>query len=60
MDFFEHQDAAQRKTSILIFYYCLAVVAIIVAVYMAVSFVFGGGWDEERFVMVSLITIVIV
>ena len=60
MDFFEHQDAAQRKTSILIFYYCLAVVAIIVAVYMAVSFVFGGGWDAERFVMVSLITIVIV
>lgn len=33
MDFFEHQEQARRKTGILIFYFILAVVGIILAVY---------------------------
>lgn len=35
MDFFEHQDAAKRYTSILIFYYFLSVAATITGVYFA-------------------------
>ena len=60
MDFFEHQDIAQRKTSLLISYYCLAVFGIIVAVYIAVSLVFGNGWDLGNFALTSLVTIVVV
>jgi len=60
MDFFEHQDAAQRKTSLLIFYYCLAVAGIIIAVYLAVAFVFGGGWNPGLFAQVSFITLAVV
>ncbi|MDF1823305.1 MAG: M48 family metalloprotease [Verrucomicrobiales bacterium] len=33
MDFFEHQEQARRKTGVLIFYFILAVVGIILAVY---------------------------
>ena len=50
------QDAARRKTGILIFYYVLAVVAIIVAVYFTVALVFGGrgGWDPGLFTSVAI------
>src|SRR6056297_2305293 len=34
MDFFEHQEQARRKTGVLIFYFILAVVGIIAAVYL--------------------------
>jgi len=37
MDFFEHQDKARRKTSVLVFLFLAAVVLIILAVYIAVS-----------------------
>ncbi len=34
MDFFEHQDVARRKTSLLIFYFVVAVILMIVALYL--------------------------
>lgn len=40
MDFFEQQDRARRKTKWLIFYFAMAVVCIIVAVYFACLLVF--------------------
>lgn len=42
MDFFEHQARARRQTSVLVFYYILAVILIIAAVYAAFSLVFVG------------------
>jgi hypothetical protein len=40
MDFFARQDAARRQTSMLLFYFGLAVFLIIVAIYLAISFLF--------------------
>ena len=40
MDFFASQDAARKKTSLLLFYFALAVFIIIVAIYLAISFFF--------------------
>jgi len=45
MDFFEQQEVARRKTSLLVFYYVMAVALIVVAVYLAVSFAFSLGGD---------------
>jgi len=42
MDFFAHQDAARRKTGLLILYYALAVVLIVVAIYLAYTAAFVG------------------
>ncbi|MBL7076489.1 MAG: M48 family metalloprotease [Kiritimatiellae bacterium] len=42
MDFFESQDVARRKTSLLVAYYVLAVALIIVGVYFAFAFTFLG------------------
>jgi len=42
IDFFKSQEIAKRKTSILIGYYCLAVVMIIAAVYVTAMVVFQG------------------
>lgn len=42
MDFFEHQDVARRKTSLLVFYFAIAVGLIIVGVYVAVAAIFLG------------------
>ena len=42
MDFFEHQDVARKKTSLLIFYYILAVILIAGAVYLAFAATFIG------------------
>ena len=49
MDFFEHQDAARRRTGRLIVYFILAMVAIVVAIYFVVllAMVFVGG-DSDR------------
>ncbi len=41
MDFFEHQDAARRKTRYLIFLFILATVCIVVAVDIAAGIIFG-------------------
>ncbi|MEW4569602.1 M48 family metallopeptidase [Tautonia sp. JC769] len=49
MDFFEHQETARRKTGLLVFYFLLAVVAIIGAIYLVLAFVFlGMGEDGGR------------
>ncbi len=37
MDFFQHQDAARRRTAGLVFLFVLAVVAIVLAVYVVVA-----------------------
>ncbi|NQU38459.1 MAG: M48 family metalloprotease [Lentisphaerae bacterium] len=42
MDFFESQDQARRKTSLLVAYYALAVVLIIIGVYLAFAMAFLG------------------
>ncbi len=42
MDFFEHQEAARKKTKLLIFYFVLAVVLIVVALNLIAYFVMFG------------------
>lgn len=42
MNFFEHQDKARRNTKLLIFYFVLAVLCIIAAVYLVSLLVFAG------------------
>jgi Zn-dependent protease with chaperone function len=75
MDFFKSQDTARRKTSILVGYYCVAVVLIILAVYLAVAAVFQGAmiaddkvktfsvkalWNPDLFLWITGITVLIV
>ena len=42
MDFFERQDKARRNTKLLVFYFTVAVLLLIVAVYVAVALIFTG------------------
>jgi hypothetical protein len=42
VDFFERQDKARRHTAFLVFYFIVAVVLMIGAVYLAVALIFGG------------------
>ncbi|MFC1497973.1 M48 family metallopeptidase [Verrucomicrobiota bacterium] len=42
MDFFQSQDAAKRQTSVLVFYYILAVILIMLGVYFAFAGIFIG------------------
>ena len=42
MDFFERQDKARRNTKLLVFYFAVAVLLLIVAVYLAVALIFTG------------------
>lgn len=42
MNFFEHQDVARRKSSILVVYFCVAVILIIAAVYLTFILIFVG------------------
>jgi Zn-dependent protease with chaperone function len=42
VDFFERQDRARRHTAFLVFYFIVAVVLLIGAVYLAVLLIFGG------------------
>ncbi|MBW2485014.1 MAG: M48 family metalloprotease, partial [Deltaproteobacteria bacterium] len=71
MDFFASQDVARRKTNLLLLYFTLAVFLIIVAIYLAVTFVFlyqsGTGelglnwlWNPELFGAVAGATLIIV
>lgn len=72
MDFFEHQEQAQRRTKQLILLFALALMLVVLAVYMAVScgwFVatffepqhwhWHGFWNQERFIWVSSCTLAI-
>jgi Zn-dependent protease with chaperone function len=72
MDFFEQQEKARRKTSLLVAYFLVAVVLIILAVYLAVVGVLFYGqsrnhdgpgatlWYPEVFAAVALGTLVII
>jgi len=72
MDFFASQDVARRKTSLLLLYFSLAVFFIIVAIYLAITFLFiyqqgGPGqfdsnrfWNPDLFVGVVIGTFIIV
>jgi Zn-dependent protease with chaperone function len=42
MDFFQQQDKARKKTKLLVFYFAIAVAALIVAVYFASLVIFSG------------------
>ncbi len=46
MDFFERQDAARKKTKVLVVYFVLAVIAIIIAVYALLAL--AGGYVEAQ------------
>ncbi|HTD68003.1 MAG TPA: M48 family metallopeptidase [Candidatus Limnocylindria bacterium] len=51
MDFFTHQEAARKRTKLLLFYYALAVTLLVLATYAAAMAVFGfarGKQDSRR------------
>ncbi len=72
MDFFASQDDARRKTGRLLLYFGLAVILIIVAIYVAITFVFiyqqsrtgpfepGRLWNPDLFVAVVCATLLVV
>lgn len=45
MDFFAHQERARRNTKLLLFYFILAVLGMIVAIYAACVFILGAAGD---------------
>jgi Zn-dependent protease with chaperone function len=47
-NFFEQQDEARRRTGLLVFYFVLAVVAIIATVYLAVTGILVGTGGQEH------------
>jgi Zn-dependent protease with chaperone function len=72
MDFFASQDNARRKTSLLLLYFALAVFFIIIAIYLAITFIFvyqqsktgqfdpSRLWNPELFVSVVSATLIVV
>ena len=72
MDFFASQDTARRKTSLLLLYFGLAVFFIVIAIYLAVSFLFIHQqartgpfnlsllWDPDLFLSVITVTLIVV
>ena len=72
MDFFASQDEARRKTGQLLFYFVLAVILIIVAIYAAITFIFiyqqsrpgpfdpGRLWNPDLFAAVVGATLLVV
>jgi Zn-dependent protease with chaperone function len=48
MDFFARQDAARKKTKWLVVYFAMAVVATILAIYIAVLVVFSGVQSQQN------------
>jgi Zn-dependent protease with chaperone function len=72
MDFFASQDSARKKTSLLLFYFGLAVLFIMIAIYLVIIsfFVYPDKatgqfepiqfWDLDLFVSVTLGTLVVV
>ncbi len=49
MDFFERQDKARRHTKLLVFYFVIAVVCIITAVYLACLLIFAGAVTHRHY-----------
>ncbi len=72
MDFFASQDAARRKTSLLLLYFGLAVFFIVIAIYLAITFLFLSQqdktgpfdpsrlWNPDLFVPVIGVTLIVV
>ncbi len=71
MDFFEHQDAARKKTWLLLLYFALAVVSMVVALYVVAVLVFAlpqmkgnqsgvAVWRPEILGIVSLVVLSII
>jgi len=76
MDFFERQDVARKKTKWLVIYFVMAVMAMIVAIYIAAIVIFSGVqskrhhyseeqppielWNTQIFLAVALGTIAII
>lgn len=72
MDFFQHQERARRRTSLLVLYFLLAVIAIILCVYLAVAAVLFYGhsrgghttsgtlWFPDVFAAVAIGTICVI
>ncbi|MEX2118776.1 MAG: M48 family metallopeptidase [Pirellulales bacterium] len=64
MDFFAHQDAARRKTTLLVVYFCLAIALIVAAVYPVVALVFGARpphlWNPILFLAVAGATLFVI
>jgi Zn-dependent protease with chaperone function len=54
MDFFEHQERARHKTTLLVVYFVVAVALIVVAVYLAVAAVLFYGQDRPSYSRDSL------
>ena len=48
MDFFAQQDKSRRKTKLLVFYFAIAVAALIVAVYFASLVIFTGVQSQQH------------
>jgi len=48
MDFFQQQDKTRRKTKLLVFYFAVAVAAMIAAIYVAVVLVFSGVQSQQH------------
>ncbi len=60
MDFFQHQDAARRRTAWLVLLFALAVVAIVLAVYAVVAALLGRVWDPAVFAAVGGATVTVI
>jgi Zn-dependent protease with chaperone function len=73
MDFFSYQDRARRRTSLLVFFYVLAVAAIVAGIYFAFTAAFYGmevrrggdvgayaWWDPKLFATVAAATLAVV
>ncbi len=72
MDFFASQDAARKKTGLLLLYFGLAVFCIIIAIYLAITFIFiyhqsktgpfdpGRFWNPDLFLSVVGVTLLVV
>jgi Zn-dependent protease with chaperone function/uncharacterized tellurite resistance protein B-like protein len=76
MDFFERQEKARKKTKWLVIYFILAVVAMIIAIYIAALLIFSGVqsqrhhyngeqpqfelWDPQIFLGVALGTLAVI
>lgn len=62
MDFFEQQERAKRKTAQLVFYYILAVLGIIGAIYLAVSLIFFERvvWNPQLLLFTSGIVLTVI
>ncbi len=75
MDFFAQQDKTRRKTKLLVFYFAVAVAALIVAVYFATLVIFTGAqahyhrygeqpqfalWNPQLFLGVALGTLAVI